>query len=255
MPKENKPYSLLARFYDDVLPGMADMNRHARGQMLGPLLDDARVTCELACGSGSTAVDLARAGKRVYAIDHSAEFCRTVRCRARAEKLPIKVIRADMRKFRLPEPVDLVTCEFAALNNLADRRGLPQVFRAAYRALRPGGHFLFDVNTLLSNKEQVPVAHWMESQRFFLVMRGSLDSTGRTVRLDLEWFVPEGNLFRHVRETILNVVWTDREIRRALREAGFERPHWRDGMDVRPAIPGAKRGYDSYYLTRKPVGD
>jgi SAM-dependent methyltransferase len=251
---ENRPYGLLARFYDELLPsGMSEVNRHARGVMLGSRLEDIGSVCDLACGSGGTALDLARTGRRVYAVDNSAEFCRIVRSRTRQEGLRVKVLRADMRDFHLPEQVDLITCEFAALNNLANHRDIAKVFQAVFRALRPGGYFLFDVNTLLAQKEQCPETQWTESPRFILVMRGTLlDPKGRQVRLDFEWFLPEGKLWRHRRETVFNIGWTDREIRQALRTAGFEKLLTRDGMDVRPPIPGAKRGYDAYYLTRKP---
>ncbi len=250
--KENPPFGLLARFYDEILPGMHEMNRQARQRMLGTTMGTVGTVCDLACGNGGTAIELARAGKRVHAVDNSPEFCRIVRTRARAERLPIRVLRADMRNFRIPEPVDLVTCEFSSLNNLTDPRDLARIFRAVFQALRPGGRFLFDVNTLLSLDEQCRDTHWFESPRFKLVLRpAGLDLNGQRVRIDLEWFLPAGKLWRHVRETIFNVGWSDREIRQVLRRAGFKRPQFRDGMDVRPPMPGAKRGYDAYYLTRK----
>ncbi len=250
---DNPPFRLLAKFYDEVLPGISEMNRHARAKMLDGKLDGARTVCDLACGSGSTALDLARAGKRVFAVDNSAEFCRVVRSRAKDEKLPIKVLRADMRDFALPEQVDLLTCEFAALNNLADHADSPKVFAAVYRALRPGGWFAFDVNTLTAQIEQSHGTHWIESPRFRLVMRCSTDPDGRRTTLGCEWFVPVKRLWRHVRESYVNIAWSEREIRRALKGAGFERPIIRDGVDVRPPGFAVKRGYDIYYLVRKPL--
>ena len=62
--------------------------------------------CDLACGSGQTAIELARDGKHVFAVDSAPRFCARVRAKARAEKLDVRVIRADMRRFRLPERVD-----------------------------------------------------------------------------------------------------------------------------------------------------
>jgi len=51
-----------------------------------------------------------------------------------------------MRTFCLPEPVDLVTCEYNALNHLPQKADLARTVRAVARALRPGGYFYFDVN-------------------------------------------------------------------------------------------------------------
>lgn len=248
--RRNRPFGLLAEHYDQVMPGAARMNRVARSAMLGRILAEAGSVCDLASGSGSFALELARLGKRTFAVDLSPTFCAHTRARARAAKLPLRVIRADMRSFRLPERVDLVVCEFAALNNLADRSGLPAVFRAVRRALKPGGHFLFDVNTPLSFATQCNVTYWYDTRDFKLVLRGSLEDEKRRARLDLEWFLPRGRDYHHVRETIYNVCWTDREIRAALRQAGFRVVKVRDGIDVRPPFPGAVRGTDMYYLAR-----
>src|SRR5262249_44005902 len=110
---KNRPYALLARFYDNLVTGVAEMNRHARGRVLGRELARARVVCDLACGSGDTAIDLARAGHVVHAVDSSPVFLRTVREKAARAGVRVRTRRADMRAFRLPEPVDLVLCEFA----------------------------------------------------------------------------------------------------------------------------------------------
>ena len=156
-----------------------------------------------------------------------------------------------MRDFRLPRPVDLVLAEFASLNNLADRRDLPRVLDAVARALADGGWFCFDVNTARSLRVDYPQTFWVEDSRFKLVQHGSLEADGRRARLDFEWLVPAGRLWRHVRETLWHVCWTDAEIRQGLRKAGFDFVRRFDGFDVRPKMPRVSRGTDAYYLARK----
>lgn len=247
----NAPYSLLARYYDCLVGEAAAMNRHARERILRTILPNVRRVCDLACGSGETALDLARSGLEVHAVDLSAVFCRAVRAKARRAGLRIAVHCADMRDFVLPDPVDLVLAEFAALNNLADRSDLPRVFKAVSRALASGGSFLFDVNTPLALRTQYDQTYWFEGPAFKLAQRGSLEADGRRARLDFEWFVPARRSWRHVRETLWNVCWTDAEIRRALRAAGFSQVRRFDGVDVRPRTPGARRGTDAYYLAHR----
>jgi len=260
----NRPFGLLARFYDRILVGTDAMNRHARGKVLGKRFAAARVVCDLACGSGETAIELARLGRRVYAVDNSEEFLRIVREKARKSGVRVRTLRADMRSFRLPEGVDLLVCEFAALNALDRRTELPKVFRAVARALRPGRTFAFDVNTPLSFRTQVPAGHWMETPEFKLVMHGSCEDGGLRAPLHLEWFLPKGETFgrvqgfgkrtqtcRHVRETIVHVSWTDKEIRRELARAGFVEIRTFDGADVRPKAVKTPRGTDLYFRAVK----
>lgn len=252
------PYGLLARFYDVLADYAPAMNRHAREHILVKTLSQVRSACDLACGSGETALDLARLGLKVYAVDLSPTLCRITRRKARRAPLPVRVLCADMRRFRLPRRVDLITCEFAALNNLPRKADLFPVFRSVARALRPGGWFLFDLNTAKSLREQSNMSEWMEKREFKLLLRGRYDRKRRTGILTFEWFVPArpaggpaGKLWRHQRETVDHIAWSDAEIRRSLRRAGFGRLRFWDGLDVRPRMPGAKRGYDSYYLTQK----
>ena len=247
----NAPYALLARYYDVLCSYAAPINRHARAQVLRAVLPKVRSVCDVGCGSGETALELARRGLEVHALDFSPVFCDAVRTRARRAGLRVVVHCADMRDFRLPRPVDLVLAEFASLNNLADRRDLPRVLDAVARALADGGWFCFDVNTARSLRVDYPQTFWVEDSRFKLVQHGSLEADGRRARLDFEWLVPAGRLWRHVRETLWHVCWTDAEIRQGLRKAGFDFVRRFDGFDVRPKMPSVSRGTDAYYLARK----
>lgn len=252
MPRaRNRPYFLLARFYDQLLEGVSGMNRHARGVILAEALAGARTACDLACGSGETALDLARRGLDVVAVDSSPTFLRIVREKAAKARLHVTLRRGDMRAFRLARTVDLLLCEFAALNNLDDRADLPRVFRSAARALRPGGTFAFDVNTPLAFRTQCAPAMFVDRPDFKLVLRCAFEDEGRRAVVTLEWFVPEGRLFRHARETIVHVAWSEAEIRRALRTAGFEKVRVFDGVDVRPKAFCPNRGTDLYFLARR----
>lgn len=246
-----RPHTLLARFYDQLTAYAPAMNRHARRRILGRILPRLASVCDLGCGSGETARDFARRGVKVFAVDNSPTLCRIVRQKARQALLPMHVLRADMRRFQLPEPVGLVTCEFAALNQLPQEHDLLPTLRAVARALRPGGYFLFDVNTCKAFAEQIPKAEWVETRDFKLVIRGGYDRRRRRAWLNFEWFLPEGQRWRHEREQVPHICWSDGEIRRALRRAAFDHiRHW-DGVDVRPRMRGARRGYDSYYLAQK----
>jgi DNA-binding winged helix-turn-helix (wHTH) protein len=247
----NEPYALLAHYYDVLCPYAAPMNRHARSRILRTVLPKVRRVCDVGCGNGETAVELARRGLEVHAVDSSPVFCGVVRAHARRANVRVVVQCDDMRDFQLARPVDLVLAEFASLNNLADRRDLSRVFNSVSRALRHGGWFCFDVNTPLSLRTQYPQTFWIEDKRFKLVQHGLVEADGRRARLDLDWLIPSGRMWRHVRETFWHVCWTDAEIRRALRLAGFELLRRFDGQDVRPKIAGEKRGTDAYYLARK----
>jgi SAM-dependent methyltransferase len=249
----NPPYTLLARYYDRLAGDAVAMNRHARRKVLGEILTRARAVCDLGCGTGSTALELARSGKRVFAVDLSAAMCRRARRKVRRAGLSVKVICADMRRLRLPEPVDLVLSEFNPLNHLPRRSDLARAACAVFRALRSGGWFYFDLNTLLTlRKEYATALRWTEEPDFCLLLRGGCDLRRQKGWLDFDWFIPSGRSWRRYHERVVDTFWTDGEIRSALRNAGFSRIRSWDGAAVRPPSFRRRRGFDSYYLAQKP---
>ncbi len=246
------PYTILARFYDQIAGTGPAMNRHARKKILGPLFPRIRSVCDLGCGTGSTAIELARGGRRVYGVDLSREMCRRARAKVRRARVPVRILCADMRSFRLPEPVDLVLCEFNPLNHLPRKSDILPAFRAVARALRPGGWFYFDLNTQLTYRAYYPITRLEEGPGFFLATHGGFDPRRSHAWLQFEWFVQKGNHWRRYRERVVDTWWSDAEIRRALRRAGFARLRFWDGSRVRPRSLHPKPGYDAYYLAQKP---
>jgi SAM-dependent methyltransferase len=244
----NHPYKLLARYYDRWVNERAPlMNRRARQKLLRGIMPQVRSVCDLGCGTGIAALDLARLGLRVFAVDLSPTMCRITRERARRAGLPVRVLCADMRFFRLPEPVDLITCEFNTLNHVPRRADLARVALSAARALRPGGHIYFDINTLRSLNCLRRLRYWKEKKDFVVMFAGSLERRHRRAALDVDLFLPVGRFYRRAHERIDLVCWTDAEVRAALRRAGFRHIRAYSSDQVRPATP-----YDVYYLAQKP---
>ena len=251
-------YKWVAQFYDQLHGDDAGkMNRYARGKILGAILPRARVVCDLGCGTGTTAVELARRrrGLRVYAVDLSPTMCRLAREKAQRASVDVRVRCADLRSFHLPEPVDLVLCEFNPLNHLPRKQDITRAARAVARALRPGGWFYFDLNTRRTMEEMYPSgAHWFEGRGFCMVLRGGYDRRREKGWLEFEWFVRAGRLWRRHRERVEDCWWTVGEIKRALRRAGFARVrHW-DAVKVRPPAMHPKPGFDWYFLAQKGAG-
>lgn len=244
------PYTLLGRFYDQLTRAASGMTQYARQKVLGRLLPRLRTVCDLGCGTGTTAVELARAGHQVYAVDASPTQCHQAREKSRRAGVKVRVLCADMRRFRLPEPVDLVLCEFNPLNHLGRKSDLAVAFQAVKRALRPGGWFYFDVNMRPTYAQLSSMTRWEEHEDFCLVTRGGFDSRREKSWLELEFFVVERHGWRRYRERMEDTWWSDAEIRFGLRRAGFGNIRTWDGARIRPPRMRSRRGYDRYYLAR-----
>jgi SAM-dependent methyltransferase len=246
-----RPYKLLAEHYDQLFGFARSWGEFARTNLLANVFPKIGSACDLACGTGTAALEIARRGLKVYAVDLSPTMCRLARRKARAAGLPLQVIQADMRNFRLPEKVGLVICEFDAINHIPRRKDLVAVTRAVARALQPGGHFYFDVNTRLSFEKIWPLTWWLEKPGVVLVMRGGYDKPSGKAFANAEWFIREGNLWRRHHEYVEQVCWTADEIRDALHAAGFRSIRQWDAAPFFKDDPFVRPGYRTFYLARK----
>jgi SAM-dependent methyltransferase len=272
-PYSKPPYSIFAGFYDQIVAPLGGPNLRARAEILGPKVPRIRSACDLCCGTGTTALELARRGLRVYAVDGSRDMLKVARAKFAAARLSgpsIRTIHADMRTFRLPEPVDLITCEFDAINHLPRKRDLKSVACAVRRALRPGGWFFFDANNTRAFKE-LWVTNWIvEGPGFFVAARGGYDARRDKGWTEFNWFVPAGAAgsrkmpgtakagragnragWRRITERYEEVAWTEREIRQALGAARLRVAGKWDLTRFALSEPWARPGCRLFWLARK----
>ncbi len=106
--------------------------RELAAQAGGPLLD-------LGAGSGRVALDLARAGHAVTALDVDARLLAALDERAAAAGLAVETVQADARDFALGREFALVLAPMQTVQLLGGPDGRAGLLRSAAACLRPGG--------------------------------------------------------------------------------------------------------------------
>lgn len=185
------------------------------GLRVGTMLD-------LACGTGSLAVLMARRKWRVWGVDASGAMLAEGWKKVTPRGLPVVFLRQDMRSLRLPEQVQLVASVFDSLNHLPGLDDLKTTFNRVHTVLRPGGFFMFDVNNercfrLLWTREQS-----LTHADFTLLLENSYNPRTRRARSRVRVLLPGKDGPEVLRETVRERCFTPEEISGALAGAGFE---------------------------------
>ena len=148
-PLTPSPYSAFAEIYDawQRLYGLeyAILVAPRVNQRLAHHVGRPARLIDLACGTGAHALLQAHGGTQVVGIDLSPAMLH--RARLRAAGRSITFLEADMRHFDTLKPVDAVTCLYASLNHLPEPTDLTRTFTRVAAHLRPGGVFVFDLNS------------------------------------------------------------------------------------------------------------
>jgi hypothetical protein len=149
--------------------------------------------------------------------------------------------------------VDLVTCEFDAINHIPAKADLKKIAGRVAAALKAGGHFYFDANNLPAFQRVWRGSWWQERPGVVMVMRSEYDAKRKMGVSDVEWFIQEGELWRRRRERVEQVCWTAKEVRETLRAAGFDRIRSWDQARFFPKGTPITPGCRTIWLARKAV--
>lgn len=248
--KQIRPYKWLAQNYDRLMTLHRAIFATARQQILAPVLPSVESVCDLCCGTGGTALEFARAGYTARGVDLSPTMIQIAREKAANARLDVRFARSDMRKFKLPQPVDLITCEFDALNHVPNKSDLKLVAQAAARSLRPGGYFYFDVNNLPAFENVWPLTWFLEQPGVAAIFHGGYNKSEERAWSEIDWFIKEGPLWRRHREYVEEVCWTRAEVRDTLRSAGLKIAATFDATLFFQNDPLTRPGYRTFYLAR-----
>jgi SAM-dependent methyltransferase len=221
------PYAVLAAFYDEVYGLWRELLSPARDEILRAHGVRQTSVLDVGCGSGWQSLELARRGGRVVSVDPAPAFLPPLRAAARRERLAVDARRGEALALPLRpgEAFDLALATFDVLNHLDRHEELAPALSEISRALRPGGHVLFDLNTP-ETIEAFPDHHRVTPLRGggLSAERGSFDDLTGAGTVTRDWFLPDPGApdrFRRFRETYREIAWPRTSVLRALRSAGL----------------------------------
>lgn len=246
-------YQVMARTYDVFLNHHREWFEQTRATILAEILPNAKTVCDIGCGTGHTAISIAKQANKVFALDASSAMCDLARANAEKANVPISVFQADVRNFQLPEPADIVLAEFDVLNHIDAKSSLAAVAESVNRALVTGGYFYFDVNTNKVFQTLWPqMKGFAEHEGTVFVPHGGYDAEQDKGWCVADYFIREGDHWRRESERVEQVWWTTEEIQKTFEQAGFKIVRVADAFEMKLNGKGMiPPGFIVFYLLQK----
>ena len=180
-----------------------------------------RTAVDLACGTGSVAVRLAQMGMQVTAVDMSEEMLCVAAQKAQELKNRPVFVHQKLQELKLPRGVDLAVCALDSIDYILDPADCQKAIQQVYKALNPGGVFIFDVNTPEKLQAMDGQVFLDENEDTFCVWRGEFDSQTNICSYGMDLFQRQGNLWQRSFEEHREYAYSQQQLTGYLKAAGF----------------------------------
>ncbi|MEO0085041.1 MAG: class I SAM-dependent methyltransferase [candidate division WOR-3 bacterium] len=239
-----EPFSRFARHYDRFMVRYVDYKAWVDyvERIFRRFRVEPKTVLDVACGTGIPTVLLAERGYRLTGVDKSPEMLKVLE--AKRGNLPIATVRADIREFAVPEPLDAAISLYDSINYLLVEEDLSRCFGCVRRALVPGGLFVFDMNTVYGLAEVWGTRTTSrETGGIASIWSNAYDPETRVSTLHLTFWEkgPDGGTGEKFEEIHQERGYTVEEVRRALAAAGFRRVHFYQHSSFLPVGPFTSR--------------
>lgn len=202
-----------------------------------------RTAVDLACGTGSVALLLAERGLPVIGVDMSEDMLAVAWEKTQSLTNPPVFIHQRLQELTLPRGVDLAVCALDSLDYILNPEDCREAIRRVYRALNPGGIFIFDVNTPEKLRAMDGQVFLDEDEDVYCVWRGEFDERTSICSYGMDLFQREGQLWKRSFEEHQEYAYTQEQLTQYLKDAGFTGISVYADRQFREPMPGDQRIY------------
>lgn len=204
-----------------------------------------RTAVDLACGTGSVAMILAQQGLCVTAVDLSPEMLTVAQQKAQELDNPPVFVCQPLQELHLPRGVDLAVCALDSLDYVTDPEDCRRAIHRIYKALNPGGIFIFDVNTPEKLRAMDGQVFLDEDDDVYCVWRGEFDEATNICSYGMDLFQRQGSVWHRSFEEHREYAYSHEQLTGYLKAAGFTRVRVYGDCRLESPAQGEQRIYFS----------
>lgn len=135
--QKDVPYSDMAKLFDKLIKKYSS---------------EKEVVLDLACGTGSLSMEMAKLGYDVIGVDLSQDMLNEALDKNFESGLNIRYLCQNMTKLELYAAADAVVCTLDSLNHLPNFEDVEKTIEKVSEYTYKGGVFIFDINTLYKHR-------------------------------------------------------------------------------------------------------
>ena len=180
-----------------------------------------RTVVDLACGTGSVTEILAGQGYEVTGVDMSEEMLTEAMSKVMDMENPPRFVCQKLQELKLPVAVDMAVCALDSLDYVTEPADCAEAIRRTYKALNPGGIFIFDVNTPEKLKAMDGQVFLDEDDDVYCVWRGEFDEETNICSYGMDLFQREGDVWHRSFEEHREYAYSAQQLVGYLKDAGF----------------------------------
>lgn len=183
---------------------------------------------DLCCGAGHLAGHFLEKGYQVTGMDLSPAMLEHARQNNAAYIVAgqARFLQGDAADFSVEHPVNLALSTFDSLNHLADLAALRSCIASTFRALEPGGVFIFDLNTYLGLRRWGAIS-LQETPDLTLITTGLYNEPNNKAYSRISGFLRmQDGHYEHFEETVYETAFDLAAVKSAVLEAGFRKVHF-----------------------------
>ena len=204
-----------------------------------------RTAVDLACGTGSVTALLAERGLPVIGVDLSEEMLTAALQKTQNLNPMPHFVCQNLRDLHLPCGVDLAVCALDSLDYITDPADCEAAIQRTYKALNPGGIFIFDVNTPEKLRAMDGQVFLDEDDDVYCVWRGEFDEKTNICSYGMDLFQRTGNHWQRSFEEHREYAYSQEQLRSFLKAAGFTHIRVYGDRTFDAPKPGEQRIYFS----------
>ncbi|MEE0776480.1 MAG: class I SAM-dependent methyltransferase [Bacillota bacterium] len=197
---ENQNYEGISKIYDMMMMGVdyegwADyILEVAKAMGASP-----KTAIDLACGTGSTTIPLAKRGLTMAGLDLSSSMLEIAEEKSKEAGVEITYHCQNMLAMDFSETFEMVVSFQDGINYLTGDEDFEKLTENVSRILKKDGIFLFDIN--LVDQYSASETTVVDLDEVYMVYENHYDENRRIWHIKVTGFLPEGDLYRKFEET------------------------------------------------------